>query len=322
MCTSLTLTGEGPYFGRNLDLEYDFGQQVVIAPRRCPFSFKAMPPLKEHYAVIGMAAVADGYPLYAEAMNEKGLYLAGLNFPGSAHYPCGPEDGIPAGPYELIPWLLGSCESVDQAEGLLRRTRLLAEPFRPDMPSAPLHWHLADGRRALVAEPTADGLRLYKDPVGVLTNNPSFDFHRTNLNQYLGLSASQPENRFGAPELANFGQGMGAIGLPGDCSPASRYVRAAFYKWNSPWEGKEEDRVGQFFHVLDTVAMPRGAVCTPEGAWDITRYSCCISGRTGTYYYKTYGNSRLTAVEMDEARRAGRELICLPLVTGRQFCAR
>ena len=130
MCTSLIFTTDAPYFGRNLDLEYDFGQQVVITPRRFPLTFKAVPPLERHYAMIGMATVAAGWPLYAEAMNEKGLYLAGLNFPHSARYPCGREDGLSLGPYELIPWLLGTCETADQAVEQLRRIRLLQK--RPE----------------------------------------------------------------------------------------------------------------------------------------------------------------------------------------------
>lgn len=319
MCTSITFTTADPYFGRNLDLEYHFGQQVVITPRNFPLTFKQMPTLERHYAIIGMATVAEGYPLYAEGVNEKGLYLAGLNFPGNACYPCGPADGTSAAPYELIPWLLGTCETVDQAEEKLRCTHLLDQPFLPSMPSAPLHWHLADAKRAVVAEPMADGLKLFEDPVGVLTNNPTFDFHLTNLNQYLGLSAGQPENRFGGVPLRTFGQGMGGLGLPGDYSPASRFIKAAFLKWNSACQQDEASSVSQFFHILDGVSMPRGAVRTPEGKWDITDYSCCINGRTGTYYYKTYDNSQITAVPMDESRREGAELICRPLVTSQQF---
>lgn len=319
MCTSITFTTSDPYFGRNLDLEYHFGQQVVITPRNFPLTFKQMPTLERHHAIIGMATVAEGYPLYAEGVNEKGLYLAGLNFPGNACYPCGPANGIPAAPYELIPWLLSTCETVEQAAEQLRRTRLLDQPFLPDLPSAPLHWHLADAKRAVVAEPMADGLKLFEDPVGVLTNNPTFDFHLTNLNQYLGLSAGQPENRFGGLSLKPFGQGMGGLGLPGDYSPASRFVKAAFLKWNSVCEGDEASSVSQFFHILDGVAMPRGAVRTPEGKWDITDYACCVNGRTGTYYYKTYDNSQITAVPMDESKREGSALICHPLVTAQQF---
>ena len=93
MCTSLAARSVGPLFGRNLDLEYSFGEQVVITPRRYPFPFRLREPLPQHYALIGMATVVNNYPLYAEAMNEKGLYMAGLNFPGNAYYPPAADSG-------------------------------------------------------------------------------------------------------------------------------------------------------------------------------------------------------------------------------------
>ena len=86
MCTSITLKDKDMYFGRNLDLEYSFGERVVVTPRNYVFKLRAKEPMMRHYAMIGMATVAEGYPLYAEAVNEKGLYMAGLNFPGNAVY--------------------------------------------------------------------------------------------------------------------------------------------------------------------------------------------------------------------------------------------
>ena len=316
MCTSIALTTKDTYTGRNLDLEYAFGEKVVITPRQFPLQFHKMPALETHQAIIGMASVAEGYPLYAEGVNESGVYMAGLNFPGNAHYP--PEGGAweAMAPYELIPWLLGTCKTAAEAAEHMKRIPLLGVPFRPDMPLAPLHWHIADRHGAFVAEPMEDGAKVYPDPVGVLTNNPPFPFHRTNLTQYRGLSAAQPDNTLDpALELPTFGQGMGAIGLPGDWSPASRYLRAAFCKRNSVCENSEESSVSQFFHLLDTVAMPRGAVRTPEGNCDITRYSCCINTATGTYYYKTYDNCAITAVALTEERRAGDKLLEFPLDT-------
>ena len=250
-----------------------------------------------------MASVAEGYPLYAEAVNEKGLYMAGLNFPGNAHYEADVPEGFDAvAPYELIPWILGTCGTLAEAREKLARFRPLAVPFSISQPApatlplAPLHWHLADRTGALVLEATKDGVFLYDDPVGVLTNNPPFPFHQMNLNRYQGLSPLPAENRFSTDvSLQAFGQGCGAIGLPGDASPTSRYVKAAFHKLNSP-EGKtEEERVSQFFHILDSVSMVRGSVITPEGRCDITTYSCCVSAEKGIYYYKTCENSRISA---------------------------
>ena len=316
MCTSIALTTKDTYTGRNLDLEYAFGEKVVITPRQFPLQFHKIPALETHHSIIGMASVAEGYPLYAEGVNESGVYMAGLNFPGNAYYPPEGEAGEALAPYELIPWLLGTCKTAAEAAEHMKRIPLLGVPFRPDMPLAPLHWHIADRRGAFVAEPMEDGVKVYPDPVGVLTNNPPFPFHRTNLTQYRGLSAAQPANTLDlALELPPFGQGMGAMGLPGDWSPASRYVRTAFCKRNSVCENSEESSVSQFFHLLDTVAMPRGTVRTPEGNCDITRYSCCINTATGTYYYKTYDNCAITAVALTEERRAGDRLLEFPLDT-------
>ena len=315
MCTSIAMRQGGGYFGRNLDLEYSFGEQVVAAPRAIAFSFRRQPAPPRHYAMVGMAGMADGMPLYAEAANEKGLYMAGLHFPGNAWYDPDPPAGCDAvAPYELIPWVLGSCANLAEARKKLADFQPLGVPFGPGLPLVPLHWHSADPTGALVLEATRQGVALYDDPVGVLTNNPPFPFHRSNLAQYQGLDAHPVQNRL-APGVAlrAFGQGMGAFGLPGDASPPSRYVRAAFYKLNAPDEGGEIDRVSRFFHILDGVAMVRGSVVTPEGRYDETTYACCYSVAAAAYYCKTGGNNRLCAVRLAGAAVEGSELQCFPL---------
>ena len=315
MCTSIAMKWGGGYFGRNMDVEYSFGEQVAVTPRRYPLRFWRQPDQEEHFALIGMAHVAGGRPLYAEAANEKGLYMAGLNFPGSAWYePDPPAEWDAVAPYELIPWVLGSCATLAEAKERLARFRPLGVPLAAGLPLAPLHWHIADRTGALVLEATREGVRLYDDPVGVLTNNPPFPFHQLNLRQYQHLTARPTENRLapGLP-LETFGQGMGAIGLPGDASPASRYVRAAFCKLNAPDPGGELERVSDFFHLLDAVAMVRGSVLTPEGKWDMTTYACCFSAGAGTYYYKPHGNSRLSAVRLAGADLDGSTVQLFPL---------
>ena len=120
-----------------------------------------------------------------------------------------------------------------------------------------------------------------------------------NMNNYLNLSSGHPENRFAKGlELKTYAQGMGAVGLPGDASSASRFVRASFLKWNSVSPEDEDSSVSQFFHILDGVAMVRGSVVTEAGTYDITTYSCCVNTRTGTYYYKTYDDSRIRKVDL------------------------
>ncbi len=305
MCTSLTFQKDGFYCGRNLDLEYTFGEEIAVTPREYEFSFHHRPSMPRHFAMIGMAHMDGGCPLYAEAANEAGLYMAGLNFPGNAWYASCPSPSKEnLAPYELIPRILGECATVEEARNILENVLLVDTPFRPGLPVAPLHWHLADARQALVIEQTRDGLHIYPDPAGVLTNNPPFPFHQENLRQYLNLTSAYPENRLGALSLSPFGQGMGSIGLPGDASPASRYVRAVFYKWNSQCQG-ENQCISQFFHILEGVSMIRGTVRTPENQCDMTTYSCCIHMEKGIYYYRTYENSQISAVSMEKAGKDG-----------------
>ena len=195
MCTNIAFSAPYPLFGRNLDLETPFGQQVVATPRSFAFHFHRRPAMPHHLAMIGMATVAGGVPLYAEAMNEAGLYMAGLNFPGNAYYTPAEQAAPDAvAPYELIPLVLGSCRTLKEARAMLEGIDLLGIPFAPGYPLAPLHWHIADGTGALVLEVTAEGSRLYEDPVGVLTNNPPFPVQLANLTGYQTLTAAPPEN--------------------------------------------------------------------------------------------------------------------------------
>ena len=315
MCTSIALNGEGFYFGRNLDLEYSFGERAVITPRRYPFVFRQGGRMERHFAMVGMAAVEEGYPLYAEAANEKGLCMAGLNFPGNAFYPEA-EEGERANisPFELIPWILGQCASVKEARAVLRDTRLAAIPFSRSLPLTPLHWHIADRNESIVLEPMREGMRIYENPAGVTTNNPPFDFHMTNLHQYLNLTTDYPGNRFSdGIALEPFGVGLGSIGLPGDFSPASRLIKAAFLRFNSVQGTGEEESVSRFFHLLDAVAMPDGIVRTQDGRYEKTAYSCCMDAEKGIFYYKTYTNSRLTAVHMNRENLDGESLAVFEL---------
>ena len=300
MCTSLSFTSPVALFGRNLDLDVPFGEQVVVTPRNFPFAFHQVPSMPSHFAMIGMACVTEGVPLYAEAVNEKGVYIAGLNFPQNAYYaPLAPSEKTALAPYELIPFLLGQCESLAQARSLLEDISLVAIPFSAGYPLAPLHWHIADQTGSITVESMKDGLNIYENPAGVLTNNPPFPFQMMNLNNYMHLRTSAPVNHFSSSvPLRTYGQGMGAMGLPGDFSPMSRFVKAAFLKCNSVFGKDEFSTVTQFFHILDAVAMVRGSVVTDENRTDITRYSCCIDAKSGVYYYKTYENSCIHAVSL------------------------
>lgn len=325
MCTSFLYRRGGGYFGRNLDLDEAFGERVIITPRNYRFSLKNGSVFLTGKAMIGMAAQAGSYPLYAEAVNEDGLAMAGLNFPGNAV--CHPfQDGMQnITPYELVPWVLGQASTVDEAAALLAGVSLLDVPFAEQMPIAPLHFMIADRTRSIVAEPVAEGLKLYPDPYNVMTNNPPFPYHDWNMRNYRHLGTTNEEQRFANAAgdsgflLQPYAEGMGGIGLPGDASSASRFVRTSFALANSTCEGDVEDHVEQVFHILASVAMTRGTVRTGAGTEDITRYSCCISLADGTYYYRTYGNSRITAVRFPEVLRSAEQITVYPLRTKPDF---
>lgn len=319
MCTAATYRTKDHYFGRNLDYEFAYSQTVTITPRNYPFHFRRMRDMSTHYAMIGMAFVQADYPLYYDATNEKGLSMAGLNFPGNADYK--PEDLSKDNvtPFEFIPWILGQCANVKEARDSLVRLSLLREDFSPELPLSPLHWMISDRDESIVVEPVKDGLMVYDDPVGIMTNNPSFDFHLTNLSNYMGLSAADPENRFAKDlDIVPYSRGMGGLGLPGDLSSASRFVKAAFTRLNSRSGDSESESVSQFFHILGSVAQQRGC-CQVEHGFEYTIYSSCCNTDKGIYYYTTYENSQITGVDMRREDLDGAGLISYPLIEGQQI---
>lgn len=319
MCTAICFTKGHHYFGRNLDLEYHYDERVAITPRNFPFSFRRVPSLPNHHAIIGMATIADGCPLYYDAVNEHGVCMAALSFPGSAAYKPLREGCDNVTPFEFIPWVLGQCQSLGEVRVLLARISLLGESFSAELPLSPLHWMISAQGESIVVESMADGLHVHDNPIGVLTNNPSFPMQLHALSDYRRLSPSQPENQF-APtlDLPAYSNGMGALGLPGDWSSASRFVRAAFVSANAQCGNTQAACVRQFFHMLAAVAMPRGCVLI-DGKPEITVYSACCNADTGVYAYTTYENSRITAVDMHRENLDADALIVYPLAEERSL---
>lgn len=331
MCTAVSYRTKDHYFGRNLDLEFCYQETITIMPRNFPFRYRRVEKSDKdaeigitvpgrQYAMIGMATVVDDYPLFYEATNEKGLSMAGLNFPDNAEYQEKAEGKDNVTPFEFIPWILGQCVTVAEARQKLERINLVKIHFSEELPLSPLHWMIADGEESITVEAVKDGLRVYDNPVGVLTNNPPFDMQMFNLNNYMNLSNEQPENRFSEKvNLQTYSRGMGAMGLPGDLSSASRFVRAAFTKLNSVSGDSESESISQFFHILGSVAQQRGCVHMGEGEYEITIYSSCCNTDKGIYYYTTYENSQITGVNMHKEDLDGDKLICYPRVEGQQI---
>ena len=306
MCTAIS---HGGYAGRNLDVDKDYDEEIIITPREYVFNFKRASSISSHYAMIGMGVMADGYPLYFDAANERGLYAAGLNYLGNAKYQSLSERKNFLAPYELIPYLLSKCATVKEAEYELDRIALTDIRFRADMPTAELHFFIADKGSSIVIEPDADGLKVYKNPVGVLTNNPPFPMQLFSLNNYMNLTSEPAENRFSeALDLKRYSYGMGAIGLPGDLSSTSRFVRAAFHKANAA----KRDNLADILHLLSSVSMPEGSVrlgCRYER----TEYTSAIDLSRLIYSYRTYESPCTYAVKMSNEEISGKALISYAL---------
>lgn len=311
MCTAITYKH---YFGRNLDLERGYGEKIVISPRNHRLTFQNGDELTNHYALIGMATVVDDYPLLFDAINEQGLGMAGLDFPGNAHYHPPVEGRTNVASFELIPWILGQCDSLKAAKRMLAEINITDAAFCDAYPPSPMHWMIADKTGSLVVEPMEDGLKIYENPVGVLTNNPPFPYHLDQLVRCRHLSANDTSACFEGLSLPPYGGGMDAIGLPGDYSSSSRFVRAAFNKNHSHSEETNLGDVTQFFHIMASVAMPRGAIRVRNNQDEITRYTSCCDLRSGTYYYTTYENNRIQAIKMRSENLSCSRLICYPLL--------
>lgn len=317
MCTAATYKTNDFYFGRTLDYESSYGEEIVIMPRNFRLDFLSEGICEKHYAVIGTAHIAGGYPLFYDAVNEKGLCMAGLNFVGNAHYFKNKNGKSNIAQYEFIPWILGKCASTDEAKELISNINITDTPFSEHMPVGQLHWIIADRNSAVTVESVSDGIKVYDNPLGVLTNNPPFDEQMFRLNDYMHLSSRQPKNTFSDKlELKAYSRGMGAIGLPGDLSSQSRFVRVAFVKANSVSGKGETESVSQFFHILGSVDQPRGCCEVADGKYEITIYTSCCNADKGIYYYTTYDNHRISAVDMRKENLDGNFLTAYPMLTG------
>ena len=379
MCTAAIYQSKNHYFGRNLDYEFSYGENAVIIPRNFPFSFREVGTMNTHYAIIGITYLApdptkaattkasdptktstagtpENYPLLYDAINEKGLGVAGLNFVGNAVYHDHVDGKDNIAQFELLPWILSQCASVAEAKTLLAKLNLRNFSFSPDLPASELHWMISDLTGAcIVVESVADGLKIYDNPAGVLTNNPPLDEQFFALNNYMHLSAASPENKF-APNLplTEYSRGMGAIGLPGDLSSQSRFVKAAFTRANSltlpektipektnsektttneqtpiaqsttaqaPTATPENDLngVSQFFHILHSVDQQYGCCNLGDGKYEYTLYSSGYDLEHGIFYYTTYANHQISALNLHSENLDSDQLIVYPIVETEQI---
>ncbi len=306
MCTVIACRAADTLVGRNLDLEYSLGERVTLLPRRAPFVCRQTCAPTEGFAVMGMAYMPHEQPLFYDALNEKGVYMAGLNFPLWATYaPADSPDAV--APFELIPYVLRQCATAREAADLLLRTTVAAVPYSEELALTPLHWFLCDGAESFAVEPLCDGLHVEPNAVDVLTNSPPLSYHQIRLADFTALQTDAPPAAFGDVPTPLYSRGMGGLGLPGDFSSSSRFVRAAFMRCHAPWLEGDAARA-HTLRMLSCVSFPKGCVRVGERD-EITVYSSCCALREGRYSYITYEDFTIRSIAFDEIDTDGDRVV-------------
>lgn len=313
MCTGLRFSDNqgNLYFARNLDWSCGYGQRVVITPTgyQTHSPFGAVPEVK--HPIIGMGIVAEDTPLYFDCANDRGLAVAGLNFPGYARYETDALEGkVNVAAFEFPLWVVANFASVDEVEAALADVAIVDKPVNDQLPSSFLHWIIGDAARSIVVEYTAAGMQVFHDDVDVLANQPGFAYHAENVRSYLNLVSDMPEPvKWREAELSPYGSGAGMRGLPGDYYSPSRFVRIAYLNAHYPQKDSEEENVSRMFHSLAGVAMIDGAARMGNGDFEITVYTGGFSSRTNTYYYSTYEDPAIRSVALGDYDAAGSAII-------------
>ena len=309
-CTGMKLTAQDGSVvnGRTLEFGVEVDSQVVVVPRN--FEFAGTTPkgpglkYKAKYAALGMIAFDD--PAIMDGINEEGLAIGTFYFPGYAGYtPITAENQSKAlSPVEFSNWVLTQFATLQEViEGL--QSVVIAPTVSKGWGTAPppFHYIVYDKNgHALVIEPMDGKFRVYENPIGVLTNSPTFDWHLTNLRNFINLSPENvPPITLSGVELAPFGQGSGMVGLVGDFTPPSRFIRAAIFSGTAIPSKNAESAVFQLFHILNQFDIPVGAVRqVNDGVThsDSTLATSVKDPHSLKYYFRTYDDQSIKYVPL------------------------
>lgn len=311
MCTGIRFTdNEGNmYAGRNLDWECGYGEKVIVTPRDYarPYAFE------QHatgFATIGTCIVVEDIPLYFDCGNEKGLYIAGLNFPGYAQYEANAVEGkTNVAAYEFPLWVASNFTSVDEVEAALENVVIVAKQVNEQYPVALLHYIICDAKRSIVVEYMADGMHVHHNDVDVLANQPTYDWHHEHLRSYLNLSSEfKPQVKWGDVEFAPYGSGENLVDMPGSNYSPDRFVRAAYYNTHYPAQQGESANVTRLFRTLGSVEQFLGGGLMEDGKYEYTIYTGGFSSATNTYYMSLYEDPAIKSYPMSAADLNGSAL--------------
>lgn len=305
--------------GRTLEFGVEVETSIVFIPRK--YSFTGQTPkgngkqYVSNYAMLG----AIGYNNLAilDGINEKGLAIGTFYFPGFAEYvPTTDENQKQSlSPIDFPNWLLSQFSSLDEVKNALKEIVIA-----PTTNSAwggiapPFHYIVFEKSGAsIVIEPIQGKLVVHDNPLGVFTNSPTFDWHMTNLRNYINLTANNiPAITQNGVTFSPFGQGSGMVGLPGDFTPPSRFVRAAAFSRSAIPVETTEEAVFQAFHILNQFDIPKGIIRQIENdkmATDYTMVSVVRDPNHLKYYFRTYDDQNIRVVNMENFDKDGKDAL-------------
>ncbi|WJR79203.1 choloylglycine hydrolase family protein [Bradyrhizobium sp. NP1] len=317
-CTAFRLVAKdgGVVYGRTMEFGFDVKSDVVVVPAGTEIS-GSLPTggkgitYKTKYGMVGATVV--GLPVIVDGINDQGLAVGLLYFPGYASYPeAMPENKSRAmAPHELGNWILGNFATVDEVKTALKDVVLVPVMVEAIKQPAPVHFIVYDrSGKSIVIEPLDKTLKSFDNPLGVLTNSPNFEWHTTNLRNYLNLMAKNaPAVDLKGMKLTQFGQGSGMLGLPGDATPPSRFVRAVAYSQSAIPAETNKDAVLKAFHILNAFDIPVGVVREEhEGELhtDYTVWSSVADLKDLTWSFKTYNDQSIRTIDLRQALDAAK----------------
>jgi choloylglycine hydrolase len=315
-CTGIRLVAKdgGVVTARTLEFGFDLQSNVMVVPAGTDLTGTLTDggkgiAYKTKYGFLGANAL--GMTAIVDGINDQGLYVGLFYFPGYASYPEATKDNAARAmaPHEYANWLLGNFASVAEVKANFDKVVLVPVVIPLIKQAAPVHFVVHDrSGKSVVIEPVGKTLKIHDDPLGVMTNAPTFDWHMTNLSNYVNLSVTDvPPLHVDGITLTPFGDGSGMHGLPGDFTPPSRFVRAVAFSRAAPPSATSAQSVLQAFHILNNFDIPVGAVRDTEGgqtAIESTTWTAASDLQNLRWYFRTHDDQTVRGVDLAKAMAA------------------
>ena len=321
-CTGISLkaTDGTAIRGRTLEFGFPLQSNILVVPAGKEFS-GALPDggkgltYKTRYDLVGANAVNK--VMIVDGINDQGLSIGLFYFPGYAQYAPLTKENVSRAmaPQDFGMWVLGNFATVDEVKKAVQDIAMVPTKL-PGLGSAEgivadVHFFVKDkSGKSIAVEPIGGKLQVTDAPLGVMTNAPTYDWHMTNLDNYINLSAKDiTSEKLGAVTLSATGSGSGMLGLPGDFTPPSRFVRASMFSQAAVPNANAEDAVFAAFHILNQFDIPKGSVINGsvgKPAAEITEWTTVSDLKNLRWYFRTHQDQSIRMVDLKEAIKAAK----------------